>query len=192
VTKAVIFDCFGVLVSTQISVFVDTYIPPAEARTAYQLEDTLNSGRIDYDTFVLKLSELSGKLTPAEVMQILDKHIPDESVFDLIRELKPKYKIGMLSNSGADSLDELIGTERRALFDDIVLSYDVGYIKPQLEIFRLAARRLHVAPAECVMVDDRERYCEAAKTAGLQAIHFTSAAQLRQELESLLTPRQKQ
>lgn len=185
--RAVIFDCFGVLVTSGITAFVEHYIPPADAIQAWHIEDALNSGRIDYDTFCLKLGELSG-LTAHEVAAQLDRHIPNTQLLDYIRtELKPHYKVSILSNAGDNWLDELIGADNVPLFDDVVLSYAVGYIKPQPEIYRLAAERLGVKLQECVFVDDRERYCAAAKTLGMKTITYQSAPQCIQSLARLLT-----
>jgi putative hydrolase of the HAD superfamily len=69
------------------------------------------------------------------------------------------------------------------LFDDIVLSFQVGHRKPSPEIFALAARRAGVAPAECLLVDDMAKNCAGAEAAGWQAIHFTDTDTAIAELD---------
>lgn len=72
------------------------------------------------------------------------------------------------------------------LFDDVVLSFEVGCRKPQPAIFELAARRAGVAPAACVLVDDLAVNCEAAVAAGWRAIRFADEEQAAAELTVLL------
>jgi len=56
-------------------------------------------------------------------------------------------------------------------FDTMLIADDVGLLKPDPEIFLLAARRLEVEPARCVMVGDRfERDVEGAHAAGMRAV----------------------
>jgi HAD superfamily hydrolase (TIGR01509 family) len=65
------------------------------------------------------------------------------------------------------------------------VSCDTGVRKPDRRAFTGAAERLGVACAECVFVDDREENCAAARATGMQAVRFTSAEELRAELERL-------
>jgi 2-haloacid dehalogenase len=67
-------------------------------------------------------------------------------------------------------------------FDDIVISGDVGVIKPDPRIFSVLLDRHGVSPAEAVFVDDVERNALAASQLGIRGIHFRSPAQLRRDL----------
>jgi putative hydrolase of the HAD superfamily len=57
--------------------------------------------------------------------------------------------------------------------------------KPQPEIYRLAADRLGVDPAECIFVDDLRENCEGAEAVGMTAIRHRSAPETIAELEEL-------
>ncbi|MEV5315462.1 MULTISPECIES: HAD family phosphatase [unclassified Streptomyces] len=74
------------------------------------------------------------------------------------------------------------------LFDDLVMSFEVGCRKPEPAIFALAAERAGVDPAQCVLIDDLEKNCDGARAAGWQAVHFTDAGQAIQWLEPRLAP----
>ncbi|MFL1375916.1 MULTISPECIES: HAD family hydrolase [unclassified Nocardiopsis] len=63
-----------------------------------------------------------------------------------------------------------------ALFDDVVLSFEVGTRKPRADVFELAARRAGVPAERCLLVDDNERNCEGARAAGWHAVHFRDTA----------------
>jgi HAD superfamily hydrolase (TIGR01509 family) len=69
------------------------------------------------------------------------------------------------------------------MFDEIVISGEVGLRKPEPEIFLLAAERVGLAPVECVFVDDMEPNIIGARELGMTAVHHTSYEQTRQELE---------
>jgi 2-haloacid dehalogenase len=71
-----------------------------------------------------------------------------------------------------------------ALFDDIVVSGAEGVAKPDQEIFAILARRLGHPIAGVFYVDDNVRNVDAARTAGMDAVHFTDAATLLHELQS--------
>jgi HAD superfamily hydrolase (TIGR01509 family) len=62
------------------------------------------------------------------------------------------------------------------------VSCETGLRKPDPEAFRGAARTLGVVPAECLLIDDRASNCAAARALGMDAVHFTSAAELWDEL----------
>ena len=69
-----------------------------------------------------------------------------------------------------------------ALFDDLVLSYEVGAIKPEEAIFRAALDKIDCDPEECFYTDDISAYVAAGRTYGLQAEIFTGANDLREHL----------
>jgi 2-haloacid dehalogenase len=69
-----------------------------------------------------------------------------------------------------------------ALFDDIVVSGAEGVAKPQREIFSILARRLGHPIEGVFYVDDNVRNVDAARAAGMDAVHFTDADTLREDL----------
>jgi HAD superfamily hydrolase (TIGR01509 family) len=112
---------------------------------------------------------------------------PNEQLFKFIAEdLKPKYKIGLLSNTGRDRLGELFTTEELALFDDLSLSYESGYLKPQPEAYLMAAERLGVVAGGCIFIDDQDKRCVGARNAGMYAILYQDFTSMKTELQKLL------
>ena len=71
-------------------------------------------------------------------------------------------------------------------FDSIVLSSDVGLMKPDVRIYELSASQLGVEPAECVFVDDLQKNVDGAINAGMQAIKYDSFDQFRDEIIKFL------
>lgn len=112
---------------------------------------------------------------------------PNEALLTYIRtKLKPKYKIGIISNAAADWIGEILTKEDVALFDDIVLSHKAGFAKPEPAIYEISLKNLGVRANEAIFIDDIEDYCGAAMSLGMQAINYRSFEQMDQELDSLL------
>jgi len=70
-------------------------------------------------------------------------------------------------------------------FEDVVVSGEVGMVKPDPRIYRLAIERCRLEPARTVFVDDLPANVEAARGEGLHAVHFTTPERLREELAAL-------
>lgn len=74
------------------------------------------------------------------------------------------------------------------LFDDVLLSFEVGHRKPSAAMFELAAARAGVPAEHCLLVDDIEVNCAGARAAGWQTIHFTDTAEASARLDALTAP----
>ncbi|MFZ3150339.1 MAG: HAD family phosphatase [Anaerolineaceae bacterium] len=92
------------------------------------------------------------------------------------KALKGRYKLGILSNAG-DSARKTMITEYHfdRIVDEIVISAEEGYAKPDREIYAIAVKRLKTAPEACLFVDDLIENIEAAKVFGMETIHYQNA-----------------
>ncbi len=170
--RAIIFDCFGVLTSEGWIPFRRRHFKGDAAKAfAQSMMQRLVTGRIQTKEFVSTIAE-KGELEEHEVRASLSGSMPDTELFAWITKHKPQYKIGMLSNAGSNMLHTLFTPEQRELFDDVVLSYQVGVAKPNPEIYILAAKRLGVRPEQCLFVDDKETFCDAARSVGMRAVKY--------------------
>ena len=123
---------------------------------------------------------------PAVKAQFWSSDLVNHELVNTIRTLRPAYKVGLLSNAWNDLRQVM--QERfhfDGLFDDLVISAEVGLAKPDPRIFRLAVERLGVQPAEAIFIDDVLANVEAARGVGLQAIHYRDNPQLFEALERL-------
>ncbi len=71
------------------------------------------------------------------------------------------------------------------IFDDYVLSYELGMVKPEPRIYLEAARRAGCPPEECVFIDDIPENVEAARKLGMAGIVYRPETDLASELEKL-------
>jgi len=104
-------------------------------------------------------------------------------VSEIIRSLKGKKRLGLLSNTNPLHFDYiLLKFPVVQIFDKWILSHEVGFKKPALEIFQSGVEWACVEPEKILFIDDMKSHVEAAISLGMHGIHFTSATQLREEL----------
>ncbi len=186
--RAIVFDCFGVLASDGWLPFKAKYFGDNEARflEVSDLNKAVDAGLVSYDDFITDVADLAGVPKAAAHTEI-ERNPPNAELFSYITEnLAPTYKIGLLSNAGANWLADLFTPDQLKLFDATVLSCDIGVIKPDHVAYEAIASKLGVELHECVFIDDQPRYCQGAIDVGMQAIHFTDNDSLIRELSLLL------
>ena len=130
------------------------------------------------------------KLAPGEYLDLDERFfggdVLDTDLVDFIRSLKPRFKIGIISNAWSQIADSLVEWGIDDAFEMVVGSGDVGIMKPDPQIFQIALERLGVEPAEAVFVDDFIENIRGAQALGIAAIHFQDREQVIQALEQLL------
>lgn len=70
-------------------------------------------------------------------------------------------------------------------FEGIVISGEVGVIKPDPRIYEIMLARFEIDPRKAVYIDDVAINAEAARAFGIHGIHFTTPSALREELVRL-------
>lgn len=110
---------------------------------------------------------------------------PDERMIGAVRAARAAgFPTALVSNSwGMAIYDRPLLTE---LFDAELISAEVGLRKPDPPIFLLAAERLGLGPAECVMIDDLRPNLAAAEALGMVTVLHRNAEATIAELERLL------
>jgi glucose-1-phosphatase len=112
--------------------------------------------------------------------------IVDRKLVDLIRSLRPRFKTGLISNAWGDLREWLVSEKIDDAFDCMVISAEVGVMKPKAEIYLLALKQLEVSPSEAVFVDDFIENVDGARAVGMSAIHFRDPESATEELKRLL------
>src|SRR5688572_29531242 len=82
--------------------------------------------------------------------------------------------VGALSNTIKEHAEHLSELGYYEPFQPCILSYLVGMRKPDRAIYQLAASKAGKNIKKCLLIDDSEVNCQAAKAAGMQAIYYTS------------------
>jgi epoxide hydrolase-like predicted phosphatase len=195
--KAVFFDLGGVIVRTEFQA-------PRQ-----QLADRLGMDYDDLNKIVFD-SESSGRaslgeITPdehwslviqrlkrpaSEVMLIRDEFfagdIVDRTLVEYIRSLRGKYKTGLISNAWGDLRDFIVREKFDDAFDGLIISAEVGAMKPEPKIFRIALEQFGVSADEAVFVDDFLINIQGCEKIGMKGVHFKDAESAMQQLKELL------
>ena len=96
----------------------------------------------------------------------------DVNILEVLLAIKKSGKrIGLVSN--ADIIDVMCWDKSplNSLFDDVVFSYEVGYLKPQAEIYKIALKRMNVNPQNSIFIGDGgSDEIKGAKELGMKTI----------------------
>jgi HAD superfamily hydrolase (TIGR01509 family) len=189
--KAVIFDCFGVLITDALGAMVSEIreTKPNEAQEILSILTAAAKGQISRQHASEAVSTLFGMTMDEYINSVQNAEVKNYELLDYIVELRKTYKTAMLSNVSIGGLAARFEkSELERCFDEIVASGDIGYAKPEPEAYEIAADRLGMRLEECVFIDDREEYCEGARGVGMQAIQYKSMPQMKRELGDILKP----
>ena len=185
--QAIIFDLFGVIRPDRVMVAYRQFggNPDKDTEFIANTIESVNRGRLPSSRAVF--ARHFG-ITPDQWMAVIKgEHANDQMVLDYCLSLRQKYKIGLLSNVGADVLPQLFASgELEHYFDATVASGSIGYAKPEPQAYQAIAQRLAVPAAACVMIDDQPAYCDGARAVGMQAICYKNLAQCQRELGQIL------
>jgi HAD superfamily hydrolase (TIGR01509 family) len=186
--KAIIFDCFGVLVGRG---FDETYRsvggdPYADREFIRSILGRTNMGLISPVEFrqeIVNQLHISPEEWQAAV-RLAEQ--PDKDLLNYIETLHKKYKIAILSNANKGVVQRKLGEECvERCFDVVVISAEVGTVKPDPAIYEYTATCLGIKPAECVFIDDLNGYVQAAEKVGMCGILYHNFDQLKSDLVAL-------
>ncbi len=106
-----------------------------------------------------------------------------------IISLKSKgFTVAVLSNYSTKLRAHMSENGLGAVFDNIFVSGEIGYQKPDVELFKIVFAKLGVSSDEVVFIDDTKRSLETASEIGYTPILFLNNEQLFSDLHSLGIP----
>jgi epoxide hydrolase-like predicted phosphatase len=193
---AVFFDFGGVLTTSVWDSFADFCrnegLDPDAVKNLFRTDPgaiaelrQLELGEISETEFEQAFGRRLGLKDPVHLIDSMFAGMkPDPPMVAAVKGLRAAgIRTGMISNSwSTEHYDRKLLSE---LFEVVIISAEVQMHKPQPEIYRLAADRLGVDPAECIFVDDLRENCEGAEAVRMTAIRHRSAAETIARLEEL-------
>ncbi len=183
--KAIIFDCFGVLVGHG---FWNVYKslggdPMADERFITEHLEKADLGQVSSHDFHAIMANHLGVPLAVYEQAFKDDEVLNPDIFDYIEnELRPRYKLALVSNATGDSVRSKIPASKLALFDEVFISGEVGLLKPDPKLFNLALQKLGTSAQETLFVDDHQEYIDGAKAVGLQTIQYTTFEAFKKDL----------
>ena len=202
--KNIVFDFGGVIADISrdkaVQAFFKIGLKDAEIRLDKYHQtgifQELEEGKLSVDEFRKELSKLcSRELTIEEVQQAWMGFITgiDIRTLDYILELKKSYRIYILSNTNpyvmSWACSPQFSSQGKSLADyceKLYLSYQIGYTKPEPEIFNFMIKDSKITPSETMFVDDGSVNIGIGKKLGFYTFQPQNDTDWREELTQLL------
>ena len=184
--KAIIFDLGGVIVDLDWNDCIQNFKNIGIDQMDKLISTTLQRGFIlDYELGLISSAEFRDEVRKYATKEITDNEIdfawkslvvsiPPQKL-DLLKKLKSKYKVFMLSNTNEMSfqkcVDEMYNVNGNTIddfFDKCYLSYKMHLNKPNADIFEAVLKDAGFKAEECLFLDDGIHNIETAKSLGMQ------------------------
>ncbi len=130
-----------------------------------RMRDGRMRGRIDFRGALLEIGRLASASPDLEAVdrvvaeRLAAKARPfeklDPRILDLVTELDARdVRLAVVSNASEEEVTAWRGCALARAFDAAVFSFEVGWLKPEPEIYRIACRKLSASPDEAIYVGD--------------------------------------
>ena len=152
----------------------------------YEIHKQYESGKLPEDEFIkIMLNALDNKIDTETFCKMYSEVFTlNEDVVSLLPKLKEKYILVLLSNT--NSIHKKYGWghyDFLKYYDKLILSHEVGSVKPEEKIYRAAETFTKKPSNEHFFIDDIPEYVEGAKKLGWGGTQFTTYDQLLIDLK---------
>ena len=183
--KAILFDLDDTLVNSkkaeynaicefknlysEFNEFKDDEFAKVWSKITMEIYDKYHNGEISFEE--LRIGRMKGLFNNYSInisdeeaqerfkcyLNIYEKNwILFDDAKEVLEKLKDRYKLVILSNGdGKQQRKKIEYTGLNKYFSDIVISSEVGYSKPEKEIFEIACKMVNLKPENCIMIGDK-------------------------------------
>lgn len=189
--KAVIFDLDGVLVSTDAMHYAAWKKLAEELGISdFTQEDNLRQRGVSRMASLEILLEKSDRTYTEEektelaerknrcYVSLLASLSPRDilpGALDVMKELRRRGILIAVGSASKNTPEILRRTGLEQLIDRVSCGLDVTRSKPDPQVFLVAAQKLDVDPADCLVVEDADAGIQAAKAGGMRALAVGAA-----------------
>jgi glucose-1-phosphatase len=203
--KNIIFDFGGVLINLDYQRTYNAFkeLGIADIKTAFspasqqELFDKLEKGLIEPGVFYEELRKISSvEMEDSQIVKAWNAMLLDFPIerIQMLRELKKKYRLFLLSNTNIIHYDEyfnnLFKEHQLNIFEDLFektyFSHQLGLRKPESEIFKLVLNENKLEAAETLFIDDVLSNIEPAANLGINTLHLTGDKNLLEILKPFI------
>jgi len=199
--KAILFDFDGVLTLDETgSRSICNYIcattgvdKDSFARAYRKYNADLLTGKQKHEDIWGRVCDAIGRQIEIGVLYDSFNKTPiNQEMLRVVKKCKDmNLKIGMVTDNKVDRIKSIVDHHHwDGIFDEIVVSAEIGSGKDQEPIFRAAFQRLSVEPCECIFIDNKEENLVIPKNLGVTTIFHdlekNDVAGLEAEILSLI------
>jgi HAD superfamily hydrolase (TIGR01509 family) len=191
----VFFDVNGVLVRFFHRAFSalahDANVSADVIESAFwRYNDAVNKNEMTLQQFEEKIAEQIGLKNFSWMQYYLNNVEPIEEMHECLRAVAENYRVGLITNSMPGFVENMIkkGLIPDLHYEAIIDSSRIGYVKPQQEIFDLAAQAAHMSPSKLLLIDDGRTNVTAAEALGWHVLWFDDfhPTESRSRIEQIL------
>lgn len=179
--NTLIFDCFGVICD---SVLLGWYRDNRSNKgfsdeNLGTILEKFDLGKLSEDDILDYFLKYDGvNSTKEELRQQIDDYLKlDIELVKIIKKLKNKgYKIVLLSNANASFFERKVYPtypEFKNLFNEIIISSEIGMIKPNRDIYEYTLKKIDSTHEESLLIDDSKINVDGAIALGMKGFVYT-------------------
>ncbi|MEO1527852.1 MAG: HAD family phosphatase [Planctomycetota bacterium] len=159
------------------------------------LQDGYETGKFDGEDYARQARERLGvdssQLSTTSFLEaISDMFTPIDGMAELVEKVRKRYgRVGLLSNTCFAHWDWIRNQSwdvSKLDFDVLILSYEVGAMKPDMAIYEAAEKAADVPQERLLFLDDKLENIQAARERGWQAEHCFGGPQAHKVIVPLL------
>jgi len=147
-------------------------------------DPAFNKGKIGVREFFNRYFSIP--ISKKQMKQLIEKWKntwkPEAEMRTLVRRLEKNYRLGMISNSDPVNAPNYAKKGWLKPFEFLALSHELGILKPNPAIYKIALKKMKVPAKECLFIDDQKICLKPARKLGMKTIWFRSLKQLKKEL----------
>jgi putative hydrolase of the HAD superfamily len=184
VRKAVLIDIGGVLAADRLPEIASAWsarlgITPQAFLSALfgGSDDQVLTGRVsepDWWATVARRLQASPDVVAGLRRDLASSQQWDDALVTFLRRLRGQARTAIVSNAWPHARAGLARAGLLDIADEIILSCEVGYAKPDARIYAAALNRLAVQPGNALFIDDTPAHVAAAEALGLAGYLHTS------------------
>jgi HAD superfamily hydrolase (TIGR01509 family) len=188
-----IFDCFGVICrQVYYSWYRDNRLNKGHADPdVLSIFKKFDLGIMSEDDMIDYFLSYEGiSVTRDELKKQIDTYLDiDMKLVKFIQNLQTRgFKIALLSNANISFFERKLYPTYpvfKTLFDEMIISSEVGMVKPDREIYGYTLRKLNCQPNESLFIDDNKDNIDMAVSLGMTGFLYTDFDSFKEYIEGL-------
>ena len=156
----------------------------------------IEKNEVSIEGFIWKIQSIKGgNVDPGKIIKAFNSILLNvrPEIFPLLKELKKKYKLFLLSNTNEihvrkfliDKLEKahnIRNEDWQAFFDTVYYSHDLGMRKPDHEIYHKVIELESLKPSETIFIDDTIENVTAAIECGWHSVQHDPTLKIEEHI----------